>query len=197
MTTSPRWTSRDLELFPDNGKRYEIIDGDLYVSKQPNYWHQFACGRVFSRLDIWNNHTGAGFPNIAPGIIFAEDDDVAPDVTWISKKRLASVLGVDGKLHAAPELVVEVLSPGSANERRDRDIKLRLYSRRGVREYWILDWRKRRIEIYRRKRARLHIHTTLIEEDTLSSPLLPGFSCSVSALFEGFPSVGEQESDSD
>jgi len=195
MTTSLRWTSRDLEAFPDNGKRYEIIDGELYVSKQPDYWHQLACGTVFASLQDWSKASGAGFPNIAPGIIFAEDDDVAPDVVWISKSRLAGVLGDDGKLHAAPDLVVEVLSPGTANEHRDRDVKLKLYSRRGVREYWILDWRARQIEVYRRKRAQLRLHATLIEGDALDSPLLPGFSCTVSELFEGFPPAGDEGSD--
>src|SRR5260370_30642353 len=131
MTTSLRWTSADLETCPDNGKRYEIIDGDLYVSKQPSYWHQLTCGRTFSILDRWSNLSGTGSSNIAPGIIFAEDDDVAPDVVWVSKARLATVLGADGKLHAAPDLVVEGLSPGATNERRDRDGAPTIYTRRG------------------------------------------------------------------
>src|ERR1041384_6397360 len=67
-------------------------------------------------------------------LLLAEDDDVAPDVIWISNNRMATALWDDGKFHEAPELVVEVLSPGSANERRDREAKLQLYSRRGVSE---------------------------------------------------------------
>ena len=64
----------------------------------------------------------------------------APDVVWVSKERLAAVLRRDGKLHGAPDLVIEVLSPGAKNERRDREAKLKLYARRGVREYWIINW---------------------------------------------------------
>lgn len=62
-----------------------------------------------------------GIVLIAPGLIFAEDDDVAPDIVWSSRKRLAQAVDAVGHLHAAPELVIEVLSPGKANEYRDRD----------------------------------------------------------------------------
>ena len=116
-------------------------------------------------------------------MIFAEDDDVVPDVVWSSHDRLATALGADGKLHAAPELIVEVISPGLANQQRDRQTKLKLYSRRGVREYWIVDWQQQQIEVFRRTAAELTLIATLYRTDTLHSPLLPGFSCEVAALF--------------
>jgi Uma2 family endonuclease len=183
MTTTMRWTSADLELLPDDGKRYEIIAGELHMSKQPHWYHQHVCSKLVAKLDHWNEESNLGDVNFAPGVIFADDDDVAPDVIWISNARLEAALAEDGKLHAAPELVVEVLSPGSANERRDRKLKLDLYSRRGVSEYWIIDWQSRQIEIYRRKRVQLRFVATLFESDTLESPLLPGFSCPVALLF--------------
>ncbi len=145
------------------------------MSKQPNWHHQFTCGRFFRFLDEWNDRTGLGVVNAAPGVIFAEDDDVAPDVVWISKP--------DGKLHAAPELMIEVLSPGTTNERRDRAAKLKLYSQRGVQEYWVADWRRRQVEIYQREHAALRLVATLYEQDTLQSPLLPDFSIQVVRLF--------------
>lgn len=187
MTTSLRWTSADLEALPDDGKRYEIIDGDLHVSKQPHIHHQTACGDAFAVLREWSKQSGLGQAILTPGLIFADDDDVAPDLVWISNARLATAIGPDGKLHAAPELVVEVLSAGAANERRDREVKLKLYSRRGVSEYWIADWRLRQIEVYRREDAQLRLVATLFEADTLKTPLLPGFSSAVSTLFEGIP----------
>ena len=125
---------------------------------------------------------------IAPGLVLADDDDVAPDVVWVSSRRMATTLGDDGKFHAAPELIVEVLSPGAANEKRDRDAKLKLYSRRGVDEYWIMDWRRRSVEVFRRKNARLILTTTLRDSDILTTPLLSRFACPVSELFEGIPS---------
>jgi Uma2 family endonuclease len=83
MTTTMRWTSADLETLPDNGKRYEIIDGELHVSKQPHWYHQAVCGQLFALLQAWNKTTTAGYANLAPGVIFADDEDVAPDVVWI------------------------------------------------------------------------------------------------------------------
>ena len=181
------WTSTDLELFPEspmNGKRYEIIEGEMFMSRQPHYHHQKTCLKIANLLENWNEQTKAGDVNFAPGIIFADDDDVAPDLTWCSMDRLKKALNEDGKLHAAPELVVEVLSPGSVNERRDREAKLKLYSRRGVEEYWIVDWMIKQIEIYRRKNRRLRLMATLLPSDSLDSPLLPGFRCSVAKIFE-------------
>ena len=183
MTTTPRFTSADLEAFPDDGKRYEIIDGELYVSKQPHFYHQRVCLNVAFKLE----QSGSGQASMAPGLIFADDDDVAPDVVWVSSGRLSITLRPDGKLHAAPELIVEVLSPGAANEKRDREAKLKLYSRRGVDEYWIIDWRQRRIEVFRREEARLVLAATLSESDTLKTPLLPAFRCGVVDLFAGIP----------
>ena len=187
LTTAPRFTSADLEAFPDDGKRYEIIDGELYVSKQPHFYHQRVCTRICLKLQQWSEQGGGGEAAVAPGLIFADDDDVAPDVVWISSRRIATILGPDGKLHAAPELIVEVLSPGAMNEKRDRDAKLKLYSRRGVHEYWIIDWRLRQVELFRREDARLVSAATLIESDTLTTPLLPGFACRVAELFAGIP----------
>jgi hypothetical protein len=79
-----RWTSQDLDLLPDDGKRYEIIDGELYVSKQPHFHHQIVCGNVFALLRSWSELTQAGTPVFTPGVIFDEDDDVVLDVAWIA-----------------------------------------------------------------------------------------------------------------
>jgi Uma2 family endonuclease len=190
MSTTTRWTSADLERMPDDGNRYEIIDGDLYMSTQPHFYHQFVCSKLVHQLETWNDEAGLGEVAIAPGLIFAEDDDVAPDIVWISNSRLASALRSDGHLHDAPELVIEVLSPGAVNERRDRVAKLKLYSRRGVSEYWIASWQTRTVDVYRRDEAGLKLVGTLGETDTLQSPVLPGFSCLVSVLFSRIP-IGE------
>ncbi len=178
-----RWTSQDLELLPDDGNRYEIVDGELYVSKQPHLYHQIVSGKVFKLLESWSDQTQTGLPIFTPGVIFTDDNDVVPDVVWISHKRLATALQEDGKLHTSPELVIEVLSPGSANERRDREVKLKLYSRRGAEEYWLVNWQERRLEVYRRQEGVLELDKTLDEADTLQSPILPGFNCKVGQFF--------------
>jgi len=195
MNSALRWTSADLEVLPDNGKRYEIIDGELYVSTSPTYHHQFACGQIHTHLNLWSRETGLGEANFGTGIIFADDDDVIPDVVWTSRDRLDKVIGKDGHFHAAPDLVVEVLSPGSANEKRDRETKLKLYSRRGVLEYWIVNWLLNEIAIYRRKGRALKLQATLHYSDTLTSPLLPGFKCEVKSIFDSYTKIGKTISD--
>jgi len=178
-----RWNSQDLELLPDDGNLYEIVDGELYVSKQPHLHHQIVCTKVAALLQQWSDQTQLGIPIFEPGVIFTNDNDVVPDVVWISYERYANAFQEDGKLHSSPELVIEVLSPGSENERRDREVKLKLYSRRGAEEYWIVNWQERRLEVYRRLEGILELEKTLNENDTLQSPLLPGFSCKVGQFF--------------
>ena len=184
MSTVPRYTSSDLDALPDiDGVRYEIIDGDLFVSKQPSWHHQDTCSRILAELVRWSDESGLGHPVFAPGVIFSPDNDVAPDVVWVSSARLAEGLDSAGHLRIAPELVIEVLSPGQVNEHRDRELKLKLYSRQGVREYWIVDWMQRSIQVYRRAEQALQVASTLFAEDTLTSPLLPGFALPLKAIW--------------
>jgi len=183
MSTTQKFTSADLERMPDNGNRYEIVEGELYMSRQPSYEHQYTCSRLGYFLEDWNDRVGMGLVLPAPGLIFAEDDDVAPDVVWVSRERCARAVDAAGHLRLAPELVIEVLSPGKANEKRDRPAKLKLYSRPSVPEYWIVNWIGQFVEVYRRADAELSLAATLHPQDLLESPLLPGFSCQVSKLF--------------
>ncbi len=177
------WTTSDLELFPDNDNRYEIIDGDLFVTRSPDWKHQEVCVKVATKLEIWSTQTNQGRTAFAPGLIFTDADHVIPDVVWVSNERLAEIIDPAGHLIGAPELVVEVLSPGEVQQKRDRELKLKLYSVQGVREYWICDRFQIKIEVYRRDNGILKLAATLFTEDHLTSPLLPGFSCPVHQLF--------------
>jgi len=183
MTSIQRWTSADLNALPDDGKRYEIIDGELFVSTQPHFYHQIVVGNIYVLLKNWSDQTQLGRAIIAPGLIFADDDDVVPDVAWLSEERLSIALGDEGKLHSAPDLTIEVLSPGPTNRRRDREAKLKLYSRRGVLEYWIVAWEADSVEIYRRQNIHLELFATLTKGNVLESPLLPGLSAQIEAVF--------------
>jgi Uma2 family endonuclease len=187
MVATQRFTSADLEVLPEDTKRYEIVDGELFVSRMPHSYHQMVCSNVIGPLWIWSGETKLGHVLPTPGLVFAEDDDVVPDVAWISMLRWLRVLDAAGHLTDAPELVVEVLSPGSENVRRDRESKLKLYSRRGVLEYWIIDWLLRTVEIYRRNETGLTLVHTLAPGDSIESPILPGFTALVGAFFAGLP----------
>ncbi len=183
MNTAHRFTATDLEVFPDDGKRYEVIDGDLYVSAAPHNRHQAVLTEFTLTLGHWNAQSGLGYLLLGPGIIFASDTAVIPDLVWVSNTRLPIVFRGDGKLHAAPDIVVEILSPGVENERRDREVKLKLYSRQGVQEYWLIDWVAQTVQVYRRVEAVLQLALTLGPADQLASPLLPNFAVTVGDLF--------------
>jgi Uma2 family endonuclease len=180
-----RWTVRDLDLFPDpiDDTRYEIIGGRLYVSHQPHWRHQMSTARAIFEIQGWSEEAGAGYVLDAPGVIFSQEDAVAPDVVWVSADRFSFVVDDDGKLYQAPDLVVEVLSPGRANETRDREAKLDVYSRYGVREYWIVNWQQHTVQVFRRVDSQLRVAATFTIDDTLTSPILPGFALPLQKLF--------------
>lgn len=179
-----RWTIRDLEVLPQSeGSRYELINGELFVTRSPHRKHQQISGKIFAALDEWSENSSLGEAILAPGIIPSDTDNVIPDVVWISKQRLAVLEDEAGHLTGFPELIVEVLSPGESNIRRDREAKLKLYSVQGVQEYWIADRFTRQLEIYRRQQGQLALAATLITTDEVTSPLLPGFTCPISRFF--------------
>lgn len=185
LTDSIRWTIRDLNAMPNDGgwKRYEIVDGELFVTRAPHIWHQNAGGNIHVELTLWSRQSGLGRAFETPGVIFSENDAVIPDVVWVSHERLANGIDDGGHLIVAPELIVEVLSVGEVNEQRDREVKRKLYSLHGVQEYWIANWRLKSIEVYRRQDVQLQKVATLFETDQLKSDLLPGFKCNVATLF--------------
>jgi Uma2 family endonuclease len=182
---SLHWTVRDLDAMPDDGgwKRYEIIDGELFVTRAPHIRHQGAGGNIHVALEIWSRQSQLGKPFQAPGVIFTPTDAVIPDLVWISRARLANSIDEAGHLTVAPDLVVEILSPGEINEQRDREVKLKLYSLHGVQEYWIVNWQLKTLEIYRRTDTQLQLVATLLDSDILTSPLLPGFTVPVAEIF--------------
>lgn len=184
MSVSRRYTVAELEqIEPKDGERYEVINGELYVAHAPSWHHQYASSRVWRALDAWSEATRAGLAHEASGIIFNALDGVIPDVIWMSVERMAVGTDAAGHFTIAPELVVEVLSPGIGNERRDREVKLALYSAQDITEYWIVDIRQRAVLVYRRLGDRLALAVTASSGDTVESPLLPGFVLPVDRLW--------------
>ncbi|WOB43916.1 Uma2 family endonuclease [Thermoleptolyngbya oregonensis NK1-22] len=186
VADSLKWTTRDLEVMPDDGgwKRYEIVDGELYVTDAPHIRHQGAANRISTRLEVWSDETGLGHAYQTPGLVFTPTDAVIPDVVWASHQRLAAGIDQAGHFIIAPELVVEILSEGAQNQQRDKEFKLKLYSLHGVQEYWIVDWQAQTIAVYRHSEGMLRLVGTFSPQDELTSPLLPGFSLRVQAVFQ-------------
>ena len=117
-----------------------------------------------------------------PGVILSDYDGVIPDLVYLSNERRNQV-ATGTRIYGAPNLVVEVLSPGTQNMERDRKVKLRLYDKYGVDEYWIVDTRARAFEVYRREAGNLKFFTTFVSDEAITTPLLPGFDCSVVGIF--------------
>lgn len=186
VSNTVHWTTRDLDAMPDDGgwKRYEIVDGDLHVTRAPHIRHQGVGGNIHVELEIWSRKSQLGRPFQTPGVIFTPADAVIPDVVWVSQERLDNGVDDAGHLIVAPELVVEILSPGDLNEQRDKEVKRKLYSLHGVQEYWIVSWQLQTLEIYRRSEAQLQLVSTLLKDDSLTSPLLPGFNIPLAQVFQ-------------
>jgi Uma2 family endonuclease len=170
----------------DDGNRYELIGGTVYKSTTPHLLHQRVVGDVLYSLGHWDKQEHVGVLIPAPGVLLSDRDVVAPDIVWISRERWPALLDTNeerGWIIGAPDLVVEVLSQGSANERRDRETKLALYDRYGTPEYWIVDRFERQVDIYRRDTGSLSLVVQVQADEMLTSPLLPGFACPVETLF--------------
>jgi Uma2 family endonuclease len=122
---------------PEDGKRYEAIDGELYVTAAPLRRHQRISGKLFTALEQLLEGPGHGWVYYAPiGVEFPETEEgVQPDIIFVSKAR--SQLLVEEGIRGAPDLVIEILSPSTAE--RDRTIKKKLYQRQGVGQYWIVE----------------------------------------------------------
>jgi Uma2 family endonuclease len=138
-------TYEDYAALPNDGKRYEILDGELNVTAAPSRGHQRVVLKLAAALDAHVTSHGLGEVYVAPfDVILAETTIVQPDVIFVARDRLAifSARGADG----APTLAVEVLSPSTS--RVDRVTKLQLYARYGVRYYWIVDLDRYAIDVH-------------------------------------------------
>jgi Uma2 family endonuclease len=181
--TSAKLTYDDFVNFPDDGLRHELIDGEHYVTPSPATIHQRLVGRLYLALGNWLQQHPIGEVFLAPfDVVLSHYDVVEPDLLVV----LAEQAGIVTEKHVrgAPAIVVEVGSPGT--RRRDEGIKLRLYERVGVREYWILDPDRRMLVKYVRSgdsalAATLALEA--VEEGELTSALLPGFSVQMTQLF--------------
>ena len=186
--SATKLTYEDFVLFPDDGKRHELIDGEHYVTPASNRRHQVAVTNLTALLVLAVRERRLGRVFVAPfDVVFTRYDVVEPDLLFISAERSAVL--TDANVQGAPDLVIEVLSPTS--RRQDEVLKRDLYERGGVAEYWLVDPEAETVKVLRRlegdaEAARFDrpLLLTLREGDALSTPLLPGLEIPLSAIFE-------------
>jgi len=179
--TAYRWKTQDLERLPDVPElRYEIVDGELIVSRRPDWRHQEI---IASLVNIFYEPVkalgGRVFPE--PGLVWGQlaEDNVVPDVAVVLPDRL-NVLA-EAHLSGAPNIVIEVVSEGGVET--DYVKKRRLYQRTGAQEYWIVDSFQRRVEVWRFAQGRAMLLESFGDGDTITTPLVPGVSLVVSELW--------------
>jgi Uma2 family endonuclease len=174
-----KFTYRDYLLTADDGKRRELIEGEFYVTPAPTPKHQLALQELFVALRSFVRERDLGEVFVSPiDIVLSNHDVVQPDILFIEKSRLSIVK--ETHIAAAPDLVVEVVSPSTADH--DRERKRRLYLKYGVREYWIADPDAGTIEVLVAGRDDFETRRVFGSGTELTSPLLPGFSFQVDDL---------------
>ena len=180
-TRDTRLTYDDFLLFPDDGLRHEIIDGEHYVTPSPNSRHQRLLGRLHFEIELYlRAHPGSGQVFLSPlDVLFSKWDVVEPDLLFVAADQEDIV--TEKNVQGAPALVVEIASPGT--RRRDEQIKRELFDRGGVREYWIVDPDALVVRVFRRRPdGSLAAIAELTRETVLTTPLLPGLEIRLDEL---------------
>lgn len=181
MRIAPTFVYDDLQHFPSDGKRYEIVNGELFVSPVPPVLHQRVLGNLAATLWRHAREHRLGEVLIGPlDIVFTNATVFEPDIIFVSEARL-HIIG-DKNLSGPPDLVVEVLSESSS--RLDREIKPKQYALHGVPEFWRIDPWVKTVEVFRLQEGNYELAACLIPGDEVTSPLFPGLCLPVSSLWE-------------
>lgn len=182
MTTRLGLTYDDYALFPEDGKRHEIIEGEHFMTPAPSLRHQRICLNIAALMRQHIERSDAGEVFVAPvDVVLTDEDVVQPDVVFVSKAR-SSIL-TPKCVQGSPDLVVEILL--ETTRKTDLSIKLKLYCARGVGEYWIVDPELETLAVYRTGEQGYVRAAELSREagDSVQTPLLPGFHLPLSEIF--------------
>ncbi len=179
----PLITVAELDACPDDGNRYELIEGELFVSRAPRLPHQLVLHNLQVALASYLKQNPIGKVVPGPGAVFSDYNAVIPDLVFVRNESWDRIVA-DERFVQAPDLVIEILSPGKQNRERDLSIKRQLYSRYGVEEYWIVDPENRGIEVFRQLEQSLEKVSTVRDHETLKSSILPGLELDVHTIFD-------------
>ena len=177
--TYPRVSFADLERWPEDGRRYELYDGEVYEVPSPLPLHQIASARIHLALaDYVRDH--GGIVLYAPlDIVLTEYDVVQPDLLLFTRER-QHLINPRKVTRVQPDLAIEILSPGTAGN--DRGRKMRLLARHGVREFWLVDPDALTVEIYALTGKQFVLVGMWRDSECVHSPLLPGLSLTAAEL---------------
>lgn len=164
---------------PSDGNRWELFDGEAYLTPAPTHRHQKVLGRLYSAFDA-AIRDGSEVVFAPFDVVLARATAVQPDLTFIQERNLG-ILGDAAR--GAPDLVLEVLSPSTAV--MDRGIKMETYARHGIGEYWIADIERKTLEIHRldREAGAYALVATCGAGDRATTPLLPELAIDPADLF--------------
>ena len=176
----PRVTFAELAAWPDDGRRYELYEGEVIVVPAPNLRHQRVVTELISVLHEYARQCGGAAVPAPFDIILSDYDVLQPDVVFFGPEKRARLDPLDGA-HIVPDLAVEVLS--RSTEVRDRGRKMTLLARYGLPEYWLVDPAARTIEIFARAAGDLSPAAVFRRDQEVSSPTLAGLRFRTNRLF--------------
>lgn len=176
------WTYEHWLQFPNDGWKYEIIDGVLYMSPPPTIHHQDVSGELFAQMRMFVRKNKLGTVLEAPcGVrLPTQPVPVEPDILFVQRER-RQIIG-HRYVEGAPDLVVEVLSQSNADY--DRTTKYRQYEDAGVLEYWIINPWDETVAVYNLVDQRYHLTGTFRRGETAVSQVMNGFQIAVADLFD-------------
>ncbi len=176
-----RLTYEDYLLLPEDGNRYEILDGELNVTPAPTTKHQtisFNLTGLFYQY-LREHRTGKVFS--APiDVVLDESTIVQPDIIFISKEREEIV--TEKNVRGAPDLVIEILFPNTAKV--DRLRKMQIYLRYGVKHYWLVDPDTETLEIYKLESGKYHVVGGFEKDNVFEPEPFPGLKIRLSEIWE-------------
>ena len=179
VARTKKLTATDYYLQPDDGKRYELIGGELCEVTSPNRKHQRVSRQLFLEFLPETDRLGAEMYYAPLDVYLTDEDVVQPDILVVlpGRELLLSDRGIEG----GPDLVVEILSPSTSN--RDKRTKARLYAEAGVREYWLVSPESETIEVLALRDGGYEVHVRAGYDELVTSTVLPGISFPASRAF--------------